>query len=910
MTVATRKYNPGFLSDDALVATFCVRTREFASLIEVLRTCSGNANAHQIVIGPRGSGKTSLLLRVAAEIRRSSDLSSCFFPIVFAEESYEVSSAGEFWLECLSRLADQTTNGKGNPDLHRAREELRAIRDDRLLGDRCLGRLQEFSDREGKRLVLIVENLNMMFRDIGDDEAGWRIRQTLQTDPRIILLASATSRFAEIDDPNKALFDQFRVLHLRPLNAEDCSVLWKTVSGQDREQRTIQALRILTGGSPRLLTILARFGAELSFRALMADLLDLVDDHTEYFKSHLDALPHQERRVYLALAELWKPANTREIAERARLNTNKCSAQLARLIERGAVEVAGGSARRKTYYLTERLFNIYYLMRRARGPSPLIEALILFMEAYYSAGQLSEIRSRMAQESLGADGKVFKIFEMALERLQQSPSLELYDRKSTVPPPTSRTNAGGDAESVSSVLSVMDENFRKAQEIMRDGRLEAAVSAWDDFIQQFGTIGANANLEHIIMAFVNKGQVLGQLGRWDAALKTWEQVVVRFRTNRENVPSLAVAAALVGKAAALASLSRSDEALAACDEMLELFDSGTNPEFPFEVSAALLVRGDALSTLGRQDEAVAAWTGLLERFGDADSPRIVLVVAQALVNKGIAFYHLGQLEDAARVLNEVLQRFGAIDAPNLDREVATALVNKVDVLSELDRFDETLETCGEVVRRFGNRDNPFALDAVARALTVKGIILSISNRFEEALAVCGEVVQRFEASDKTIHRSAAELALFNMANHELAYGRAKTAIELLDRAILREKEGVTGSIGIMAHMLRARARLVEGDIAASAEDIQVILFALPKLETLPRQVVESLWDHAMEAGAGPTCKLIKASPAADLLLPLTTALERELGLEPRVAKEIEEIAEDIREAMHAKNNGRNGREAT
>ena len=40
--------------------------------------------------------------------------------------------------------------------------------------------------------------------------------------------------------------------------------------------------------------------------------------------------------------------------------------------------------------------------------------------------------------------------------------------------------------------------------------------------------------------------------------------------------------------------------------------------------------------------------------------------------------------------------------------------------------------------------------------------------------------------------------------------------------------------------------------------------------------------------------LIVASAAADLLLPLTTALELELGLEPRVAREVEEVAEDIR----------------
>ena len=102
---------------------------------------------------PRGIGKTSLLLRVAAEVRRDDSLSSRFFPIVFAEESYEVSTAGEFWLECLFQLAEQIPFRPNSPDLKRSYEELRQIRDDRMLGDRCLGVLQDFADREDKRLA-------------------------------------------------------------------------------------------------------------------------------------------------------------------------------------------------------------------------------------------------------------------------------------------------------------------------------------------------------------------------------------------------------------------------------------------------------------------------------------------------------------------------------------------------------------------------------------------------------------------------------------------------------------------------------------------------------------------------------------------------------------------------------------
>ena len=119
-----RKSNPGFLTDDELVASFCVRTGEFESIVEMLRECTGSANSHQIVIGPRGSGKTSLLLRVAVEVCRDAGLRSNFFPIVFAEESYEVATAGEFWLEGLARLAIQVPHKEDAPNLHRTYEDL------------------------------------------------------------------------------------------------------------------------------------------------------------------------------------------------------------------------------------------------------------------------------------------------------------------------------------------------------------------------------------------------------------------------------------------------------------------------------------------------------------------------------------------------------------------------------------------------------------------------------------------------------------------------------------------------------------------------------------------------------------------------------------------------------------------
>ena len=589
MTAPVRKYNPGFLTDEELTASFCVRTAEFDSVVEMLRGCTGPSNPHQIVIGPRGSGKTSLLLRVAAEVRRDPELSSSLFPIVFAEESYEVTSAGEFWLEALSRLADQAPARDDAPGLYRTLDDLRTIQDDQNLGDRCLAALLDFSDHEGKRLVMMVENLNSMFRDMSDRDAGWRLRKILQTEPRIILLASATSRFAEIDDPDHALYDLFRVRTLHPLATEECTELWTALSGSPPPGQTIRPIEILTGGSPRLIAIVARFGAELSFGELMDDLLDLVDEHTEYFRSHIEALPAQERRVYLALADLWKPATTREIAERSRVDTSKCSAQLTRLIERGVVKVTGGTLRRKQYYLTERLYNIYYLLRRNGGPDSLIQALIRFMESFYSRSALRDIGQRMAREARGLDGERRSLHWAALEQLAQLPVLARHREELLALLP----------EDEFEELAAAKPLFRKAVELQKQGRLEESLAAWDEVVRRFGESRSPGVFQLVALAHYCKAWALGELDRPEDALAGFEEAGRRLGEGDTEVDVEMLADALLRRGLTLAQLDRTEESLAVCEEVVQRFGECRLQDVLEPVAAALFCMGIALTSLNR-----------------------------------------------------------------------------------------------------------------------------------------------------------------------------------------------------------------------------------------------------------------------------------------------------------------------
>src|SRR4051812_27158620 len=99
------KYNPGLTDDQSLVASFVARRTLLELILETLSENSVASNQHILVVGPRGIGKTTLVTRVAAEVRTNSSFASRWMAIAFPEEAYGVSSPGQFWLEALSRLA-------------------------------------------------------------------------------------------------------------------------------------------------------------------------------------------------------------------------------------------------------------------------------------------------------------------------------------------------------------------------------------------------------------------------------------------------------------------------------------------------------------------------------------------------------------------------------------------------------------------------------------------------------------------------------------------------------------------------------------------------------------------------------------------------------------------------------------
>lgn len=395
MSTSLLKYNPGLVSDEELIRSFVVRLRDFEWLLDIVAANSSlQANQHVLVVGPRGAGKTTLVRRVELEIKTRPDLNQSWHPIMFSEETYSVGSPGEFWLEALSQIY----NDSGDSRWKKIHDELAKGNDDANLRDSALGQVLDYADQLGKKLILIVENLNMLLGQL-QTNSDWDLRHTLLNESRIMLLGTATNRFSELENVDRAWFELFTTHELKPLNTKDSLALWKSYTGMSAPLRRVQALRILTGGNPRLFRILSDFAIKASLRELMDNLTRLIDEHTEYFKGSLESLAPLERKVFVALLERWDPSDAREIAIAARLDVSKTSALLGRLVEKGRVATVSSLGRRRKYQAAERLFNIYYLMRRHGRPADRVRAVVRFMVQFYRDDSLVSTVTGIAREA-------------------------------------------------------------------------------------------------------------------------------------------------------------------------------------------------------------------------------------------------------------------------------------------------------------------------------------------------------------------------------------------------------------------------------------------------------------------------------------------------------------------------------
>ena len=386
--IRQRLYNPAQLTPDELKASFVARKETLADMLRLLREQErGRPCQHLMLIGPRGRGKTTLGLRFLHAVGESPDLAENWQPVPFYEESYNVGDLADFWLAALRHLTRATEDLRWEA---RADALAQDERDTERLAAYALAALMDFCQESGKRLILFVENLDTIFEQLRDERAAHALRATLIECPNILLVGSANAVFEAIRGHGEPFYEFFRLFILEGLGQEETLQILEALAGSEdkpemaetlrRERGRLKTLRRLTGGNPRLLVLACRLLLESPLGSAFEDLERLIDEQTPYFKARIEELPVQSRKLFHCLAEGWKPMLAREVADAAKLNSSHASAQLKQLVEKGyAREVRLRGAKRIHYEVSDRFYNIYYLLRFSRAGRDRLERLVAFL---------------------------------------------------------------------------------------------------------------------------------------------------------------------------------------------------------------------------------------------------------------------------------------------------------------------------------------------------------------------------------------------------------------------------------------------------------------------------------------------------------------------------------------------------
>ncbi len=396
-------YNPANQPKKELIDNFVVRLEIFQDIFNDIKTSKmENPEQHYIIQGVRGQGKTTLLLRLAYEIQNDKELNKCLIPITFSEEQYSVRKLFKLW----ELTAEYLKNYKGFENIF---DEMQKLDNDEDYEIKCFQFLERSLKHKNKKLILFIDNIDAMFDKLSKKEHH-RLREVLIESAELRIMGASSVSLEFHYDYGKPFYEFFRMPKLKGLTLEETKKLLlrlgkyykrESVKKIVKEQEgRIESLRRITGGVIRTLVILFGIFVDDEDGNAFIDLENILEDVTPLYKHRMEKLSPQQQEIVDFIALSWDAVSTKEIAAKVKEKSKAVSSQLKILVKNNIIDQQGTTTKNYLYRLSERFFNIWYLMRHGgKSEENKVKWLVEFIQEWCDEKTL-ELRAKKHLEAI------------------------------------------------------------------------------------------------------------------------------------------------------------------------------------------------------------------------------------------------------------------------------------------------------------------------------------------------------------------------------------------------------------------------------------------------------------------------------------------------------------------------------
>ncbi|MEG4404240.1 tetratricopeptide repeat protein, partial [Microcoleus sp. MON2_D5] len=701
------RFTPSLMAPETLEGILVQRHALASYLVDKIRDSATTDNKHyQLLIGPRGIGKTHLVSLIYHRVVKMKDLRDKLLIAWLREEEYGIASFLDLLIAILRAIGKEYPT-KYQTELHDAVEGLYELSPEEAESVAA----QLLKDFVGKRvLLLIVENLDDVFGGLGDIGQK-QFRGYIQNHGFLTILATSQSLFDGIESRDQPFYGFFYPHNLTELELDDAVNLLNQIASLEGKtelasfiqnstgRNRIKVVHFLSGGSPRIYMVFSDFLVNReSLNGLVEAFMAMLDDLTPYYQDRMKYISNQQRKIVDFLADLRRAAPVKEIAKRCFISHQTASSQLKDLRQKGYVK-SEEIGRESWYELREPLMRFCLEVKKQRNEP--IRLFVDFLRVWYTQEELQQrLGLRMADVDFAEKESLF----------EYRPNLE--------PIPLD---------------AVMErEYYRRALEDIEnneeDPRLKAYFDEMEYCREQKDDISALEYAERLVTSrgeakdWSEKGRCLNRLERHAEALECLEKAI-------EIDSDYARAWAYKGNV--FNSLERYEESLVSYDKAIALDDND---------KLAWYWRGNVLDDLKRYEQALEsfdraleldanykwAWSNIgyvlnnLERYEEALVSYDRAIELDA--NYKLAWRMRGNVLNNLKRYEEALVSYDR--ALELDPNYKWAWADRGDVFKKIKRYDEALVSYDRAIKLDPNYKWAWA---------ARGDVFNNLERYDEAL---------------------------------------------------------------------------------------------------------------------------------------------------------------------------------